>query len=81
MQTKITIEVDNEVLDSARELAELHSITIDQFINDLIRQRVSVNKEQPRFDPYGLGIRFLPSSKNDRPITMEFVNELRDTSE
>jgi antitoxin component of RelBE/YafQ-DinJ toxin-antitoxin module len=38
MQTKITIDVDSDILDSARKHAETYGITIDQLINDLMKQ-------------------------------------------
>jgi hypothetical protein len=78
MQTKITIEVDNDVLDSARQIAESRGMSIDEFINDLIKQRRQVSKPPP---VYERGVRLLPIQPGGRMTTLEETLALIDESE
>jgi len=81
MQTKITIEIDSEILDKARVLADSQGTSVESLITSMLERDFTRDDRPIRYDSKGLGIRLLPSSKDDPIITMELVNELRDGTE
>jgi len=80
MQTRITLELDNDILDAAREIANQTGEDISAVIARKLRAAIPVHPNVDLVDPR-LGYHLLPVSPNARPVTLEEVNRLRDESE
>lgn len=75
---RTTLTIDDDVLQAVRERAESSGKPLGKVMSDLARKSLTSQEESPRYDPYGLGIKFLPKSPEGRIVTMELVNRLRD---
>jgi hypothetical protein len=80
MQTKITLELDNEILDAARRIADDTGENLSAVISRKLRAVIPISPNEELVDPR-LGYKLLPVSPNARPVTLEEVNRLRDESE
>lgn len=80
MQTRITLDIDNDILDAAQCVADHSGESLGKIISRLARNAVSVPPEEGTYDPI-LGIVILPRRPNSPPITMEFVQQLQDELE
>ncbi len=72
---RTTLDIDDEVLRAAKELAAQHGVTAGKMLSELARQAlrpagVQVEKRN--------GVPLLPSRAEARPVTLAAVNELRD---
>ena len=73
---RTTLAIDDDVLAAAKHLAERESKSIGEVISMLARQGlnpIARNSRQVRN-----GIPLLPARKGGAPVTLEFVNQLRD---
>ena len=74
---RTTIEIDDDILSVARELAKQQNKTMGQVVSALARQALTtgvhsgVRNGVPLFSPL----------ETPRPVTMELVNRLRDEEE
>jgi len=80
MQTKITLELDTDILDAAREIANETGEDISTVIARKLRALIPVHPNMDLVNPR-LGYKLLPVSPNARPVTLEEVNRLRDNTE
>ena len=72
---RTTLDIDDEVLRAAKELAAQRGVTAGKVLSDLARQAlrpVSSEVEQRN------GVPLLPPREDARPVTLAAVNELRD---
>lgn len=72
---RTTLDVDEDVLRVAKELAAQRGVTAGKVLSELARQALKppgATAEQRN------GIPLLPPREDSRPVTMEAVNELRD---
>jgi hypothetical protein len=70
---RTTLDLDDDVLEAAKEMAELRGVTAGKVVSDLVRKALArttvetVRNGVPLLPPRGGGI-----------VTMKHVNELRD---
>jgi len=73
---RTTLDLDDDVLQAAKELARLEKRTAGQVISALARRGLGVLKQTPRRRATRLGVPVLPSRGD--VITLEHVQRLRD---
>lgn len=73
---RTTLTLDDDVLNAARELADLQRRPLGEVVSDLIRH--ALNPPSARAPKYRNGILLLDRGDDAAPITMEMVNRLRD---
>ena len=72
---RTTLDIDEDVLQAAKELAALRRTTAGRVLSDLARRAL----ERPDVGPATRnGVPILPPREGERPVTMEVVNRLRD---
>lgn len=72
---RTTLEIDDDVLQAAKELAEVHRTTAGRALSDLARKGLT----QPRRTAVRNGVPLLPPRRRGAPKpTMRLVNEMRD---
>lgn len=72
---RTTIDLDDDLLQAARELASLRGVTIGRAVSDLVRRALAPSSRTPLRN----GVPVLPSrGVGARKPTMRLVNELRD---
>lgn len=72
---RTTLLIDDDVLESARDLAQRDRRTVGQIVSELARKGLRADNPPPR---YRNGIRLLPTRPDSGVVTMELVNRLRD---
>lgn len=73
---RTTLDIDLDVLQAAKELAELHGRTTGQVLSELARKGLEAPAAKERTRN---GVPLLPRRAAGAPrLTMKFVNELRD---
>jgi hypothetical protein len=73
---RTTLDLDEDVLQAAKELARLRGLTAGKVISDLVRKALAHTGPAPKVRN---GVPLLPRRPAGAPIlTMKFVNELRD---
>jgi hypothetical protein len=72
---RTTLDLDEDVLQAAKELADVRGVTAGKVVSDLVRKALTpTNVPKVRN-----GVPLLPRRPPGSPIlTMKFVNELRD---
>lgn len=73
---RTTLDVDDDVLSAAKELAKARKSTVGQVLSDLARQTLT-RRASTDFEN---GIPQLPADPDAGVVTMERVNRLRDES-
>ena len=72
-----TLDIDNDVLAAAKEVAKLEDKTAGQLISELLREalraRAARGAEKPR---NSLGFRTIPAG--GRTVTSQLINEMRE---
>lgn len=71
---RTTLDIDDDVLQAARELAENRRKTTGQVISDLARQALAPSGRKAVRN----GVPLLPRRRGGAKPTMELVNRLRD---
>jgi hypothetical protein len=71
---RTTLDLDEDILGVAKELASQKRISIGKMVSDLMRQALAT-KKAPRTRN---GFRLLERRPGELPKTMELVNRLRD---
>jgi hypothetical protein len=71
---RTTLDLDEDVLGVAKELAAQKRVSTGKIVSDLMRQALAP-KKAPRMRN---GVPLLEPRPGARPITLELVNELRD---
>jgi hypothetical protein len=71
---RTTLDLDEDVLQAAKELAQMHGRTAGQVLSDLARQALAPKQTQSLRN----GVPVLPRRPGAKPVTMDMVNRLRD---
>lgn len=72
---RTTLDIDEDVLEAAKELAAARRTTAGKVLSDLARKGLAPVEHQPIARN---GVPLLPPRLGSRPVTMEDVNRLRD---
>ena len=73
---RTTLDLDEDVLQAAKELAEVRGVTAGRVVSDLVRKALTPTGPVTKIRN---GVPLLPRRPAGAPIlTMKFVNELRD---
>ncbi len=73
---RTTLDLDEDVLQAAKELAAVRGTTAGRILSDLARKGLESSSRQPRTRN---GVPLLPRRRSGAPKpTMKLVNELRD---
>jgi hypothetical protein len=73
---RTTLDIDDDVLQAAKEIAANRRSTTGKVISDLARRGLAPPKEKVRVKN---GVLLLgPRTPDDPPVTVEFVNQLKD---
>lgn len=71
---RTTLDLDEDVLAAAKELAKSQNSTVGKIVSKLVRQALTARNRIEYED----GIPVLPTDPHARIVTMELVNQLRD---
>ena len=73
---RTTLDLDDDILQAAKELAEARGLTTGKALSDLARKALTPTTPAPKIRN---GVPLLPRRPPGSPIlTLKFVNELRD---
>jgi hypothetical protein len=72
---RTTLDLDDDVLQAAKELADTRGVTAGQVVSDLVRKALTPSGLAPKIRN---GVPLLPHRPGQRIMTMKLVNELRD---
>ncbi len=72
---RTTLTIDDDVLEAARELAAQERKSIGEVLSSLAREALRPKKQTRRTRN---GVPLLPVRSDSVPVTLEFVNQLRD---
>jgi len=75
MAVRTTLNIDEDVLSAAKEIAVRERKTVGEVISALARQAMQPSVSFARTRS---GVVLLPVRSNAKPITLELVNRLRD---
>ena len=71
---RTTLDIDDDVLLVAREIARTQGVSIGKALSDLARQALSQQDSETTRN----GVPLFPVGPGARLVTLEFVNRLRD---
>lgn len=72
---RTTLDIDEDVLQAAKELAAARRTTAGKVLSELARSALRPAEAQPEVRN---GVPLLPPRPAARPVTLEMVNRLRD---
>ena len=72
---RTTLDLDEDVLQAAKELAEFRGVTAGRVVSDLVRKALTPTGPVQKVRN---GVPLLPHRSGSRIVTMKLVNELRD---
>ena len=72
---RTTLDIDEDVLQAAKELSALHNTTIGKMLSELARRGLEPDDTQGAVRN---GVPVLPPQPGARPVGLETVNRLRD---
>ena len=72
---RTTLDLDEDVLQAAKELASVRGVTAGRVVSDLVRKALTPTGPIPKVRN---GVPLLPPRPGQRIMTMKLVNELRD---
>jgi hypothetical protein len=72
---RTTLDLDEDVLQAAKELAAVHRVTAGKMVSNLVRKALTPTGPIPKVRN---GVPLLPPRPGQRIMTMKLVNELRD---
>ena len=72
---RTTLDLDEDVLQAAKELAEVHGVTAGKMLSNLARKALTPTGPVPKVRN---GVPLLPRRTGQEIMTMKLVNELRD---
>lgn len=75
---RITLDIDDDVLEAARDLAAADERPLGAVVSDLIRRGLTVLREAL---PSGRGMPMFPVSKDSPPLTLDDVKRDEDDSD
>jgi hypothetical protein len=70
---RTTLDLDDDVLEAAKEMGELRGVTAGKVVSDLVRKALTRESSETVRN----GVPLLPR-RGGRIVTMKLVNELRD---
>lgn len=73
---RTTLDIDEDVLQAAKELAASRRSTTGKVLSELARKALAPEREQA--GRMRSGVPVLPSRRTAKPVTLETVNRLRD---
>jgi hypothetical protein len=76
---RTTLAIDDDILAAAKHLAAREHKSVGEVISALARQGLTRSSRSPRSERNGIPL--LPRRKSAVPVTLEFVNQLRDESQ
>jgi len=72
---RTTLDIDEDVLRAAKELASLRGTTAGRILSELARRALKPSDEEPEIRN---GVPVLAERSDERPVTLETINRLRD---
>jgi hypothetical protein len=72
---RTTLAIDDDVLMAAKAVAEAQRKTMGEVVSSLLRQALQAKGSGPTVRN---GIRLLPVQPGALPVTLEYINKLRD---
>ncbi len=72
---RTTLDLDEDVLQAAKELAVVHRVTAGKMVSNLVRKALTPTGPIPKVRN---GVPLLPRRPGQQIMTMKLVNELRD---
>lgn len=72
---RTTLDIDDDVLQAAKEIAALRNSTAGKVLSDLARKGLEPSREE---EAVRNGVPLLPRREGAGPVTVEQVNRLRD---
>jgi hypothetical protein len=72
---RTTLDLDEDVLQAAKELAAVRGVTAGKVVSDLVRKALTPTGPVPKMRN---GVPLLPGRPGQQIMTMKLVNELRD---
>ena len=75
LNMRTTLDLDEDVLQAAKELASVRGVTAGRVVSDLVRKALTPTGPIPKMRN---GVPLLPTRPGQRVMTMKLVNELRD---
>lgn len=72
---RTTLDLDDDVLQAAKELADVHRVTAGKMVSNLVRKALMPTEPLPKMRN---GVPLLPRRPGQQIMTMKLVNELRD---
>ncbi len=75
LAVRTTLNIDDEVLRAAKELAAQRGVTAGQMLSELAREALRPAEMEAAVRN---GVPLLPPREDARPVTLAAVNELRD---
>ena len=72
---RTTLDLDEDVLQAAKELASVRRVTAGRVVSDLVRKALTPTGPVPKVRN---GIPLLPRRPGQQIMTMKLVNDLRD---
>ncbi|MEO5740922.1 MAG: CopG family transcriptional regulator [Vicinamibacterales bacterium] len=72
---RTTLDLDEDVLQAAKELASVRGVTAGRVVSDLMRKALTPTGPVPKMRN---GVPLLPRRPGQRIMTMKLVNELKD---
>lgn len=72
---RTTLTIDDDILEAARERADFEQKTIGEVVSSLLRKAL---EPATPVETTKNGVPQLPIQPGSRPVTLEFVNRLRD---
>ena len=72
---RTTLDLDEDVLQAAKELAVVHRVTAGKMVSNLVRKALTPTGPVPKVRN---GVPLLPRRPGQEIMTMKLVNELRD---
>jgi hypothetical protein len=72
---RTTLDLDDDVLQAAKELADTYGVTAGKMLSNLARKALTPTGPVPKVRN---GVPLLPHRPGARIVTMKLVNELRD---
>jgi hypothetical protein len=72
---RTTLDIDEDVLQAAKELADVRGVSAGRVMSDLVRKALTPTGPVPKIRN---GVPLLPRRPGGRIMTMKLVNELRD---
>ena len=72
---RTTLDLDEDVLQAAKELADVYRVTTGKMVSNLVRKGLTPTGPVPKVRN---GVPLLPRRPGQQIMTMKLVNELRD---